>query len=206
MRAKTVVLATRNKGKIRELSSLLSPFNLEVIGLDSFPDLPEVLEDGLTFDENALKKARETAKATGLAAIADDSGLEVDALGKAPGVYSARYSATSDAPATDRGNMEKLLKEMAATPKTGRAARFRCSMAACTPEGECILVNGTWEGVIADKPAGEKGFGYDPVFFIPELGKTAAQLESGEKNRLSHRAAACKSLLEAWSGFAGKIR
>lgn len=201
MSENTIVLATTNKGKIAELSSLLSPFGQKVLGLNGFADLPPVEETGVTFEENALLKASTISALTGILAIADDSGLEVDCLGKAPGVYSARYSAEPGREATDESNIQKLLREMQGVPEGSRTARFRCAMAACSPEGKYITAEGAWEGVIAEEPSGNNGFGYDPVFFDPELGCTAANLTREEKNSRSHRARAAAALLALWPDF-----
>jgi XTP/dITP diphosphohydrolase len=193
-----VVLATRNRGKIAELSKLLEGFHLEVAGLDAFPQVGEVPETGDTFAANALEKARTVAGLTGLVAVADDSGLEVDALGGAPGVYSARYAGEK---AGDAANNAKLLAALAGVPAGRRAARFRCVMAAAAPGGETLLAEGAWEGEIALELTGEGGFGYDPLFFDPRLGRTAAQLTREEKNAVSHRGKALRSLLAGWPGF-----
>ena len=197
----TVVLATRNKGKVAEFASLLAPFGLRVLGMDAFPDIGEVEETGSTFAENALLKARTVSRLSGLVALADDSGLEVDFLEKAPGVYSARYSATPTEAATDARNIQKLLEQMRGVPKERRTARFRCAMAASAPDGEELVAEGAWEGFVAEKACGENGFGYDPVFFDPACGCTAACLEPEEKNRRSHRAAAVNLLLQEWPRF-----
>lgn len=197
----SIVLATRNKGKVAEFSSLLAPFGLTVLGMDAFPDIDEVEETGTTFVENARLKAETVSRATGLVAVADDSGLEVDALDKAPGVYSARYSATLTEAATDERNIEKLLRAMRDVPMGKRGARFRCAMAACAPGGETLLAQGAWEGLIAEEASGTNGFGYDPVFFDPEYGCTAASLSKEEKNRRSHRAMAVGVLLQLWPPF-----
>lgn len=202
--ASTIVLATKNQGKVREFASLLAPFGLHVVGLDSFAGLADVEETGLSFAENALLKARAACKETGLVSVADDSGLEVDALDKAPGVYSARFSADEASPPTDESNIRKLLRVLADIAPERRTARFRCAMAACAPNGESLLAEGAWEGMIAESPAGSNGFGYDPVFFDPELGKTAAQLPPEEKNVRSHRAAAVRDLFRQWPKFWGK--
>lgn len=196
-----LVLATRNQGKIRELASLLAPFGLTVLGLDAFPDVEEVEETGATFAENALLKACAVSTATGLVAVADDSGLEVDALHGAPGVYSARYSATPDTPASDERNVGKILEELRGVPRAKRTARFRCCMAACTPQGARLTADGAWEGVLTEEPAGWNGFGYDPIFFDPELQCTAAQMEGAVKNSRSHRARAVAALLARWPDF-----
>ena len=183
----TIVLATRNQGKVRELAEPLRAFGLRVVGLDAFPDLPEVEETGTTFEENALLKAREVSKRTGLVAIADDSGLEVDALNGAPGVYSARYSEDMpDLPGAtkDERNTMKLLAALSSVRLWNRSARF-----------------GTWEGSVACSPRGKNGFGYDPVFLDPELGLTAAEMSPEEKMSRSHRAKALRELLRLWPSF-----
>ena len=192
----TIVLATRNQGKVRELAEPLRAFGLRVVGLDAFPDLPEVEETGTTFEENALLKAREVSKRTGLVAIADDSGLEVDALNGAPGVYSARYSEDMpDLPGAtkDERNTMKLLAALSSVRLWNRSARFRTVVAVCTPEGETLIAPGTWEGSVACSPRGKNGFGYDPVFLDPELGLTAAEMSPEEKMSRSHRAKALRA-------------
>lgn len=202
--AVTIVLATRNKGKVREMEEPLRAFGLRVVGLDAFPDLPEVEETGTTFEENALLKARDVARRTGLLAIADDSGLEVDALDGAPGVRSARYS--DDMPdlpgeSKDERNVMKLLAALSSARLWQRSARFRTVIAACTPEGDTLVAPGTWEGSIACSPRGKNGFGYDPVFLDPELGRTAAELSREEKMARSHRGNALRELLRLWPAF-----
>ena len=161
-------------------------------------DVPEIEETGLTFVENAILKARNAAKYTGLPAIADDSGLEVDALRGAPGIYSARYAG----PGTDdTKNLQKVLQELEGLPEAERTARFQCLLVYMEHDLDPtpIICQGTWEGRITNEPAGENGFGYDPVFFVPEQGCTSAQLSAEEKNRLSHRGQALQSLLRALS-------
>ena len=200
----TIVLATRNQGKVRELAEPLRAFGLRVVGLDAFPDLPEVEETGTTFEENALLKAREVSKRTGLVAIADDSGIEVDALNGAPGVYSARYSEDMpDLPGTtkDERNTMKLLAALSSVRLWNRSARFRTVIAACTPEGETLVAPGTWEGSVACSPRGKNSFGYDPVFLDPERGLTAAEMSPEEKMGRSHRAKALRELLRLWPSF-----
>lgn len=196
-----VVLASRNAGKIRELAALLEPFGVAVKGLDAFPEIGEIEETGTTFAENSLLKASTVSSLTGLVALADDSGLVVDALGGEPGVYSARYSEEPGLPANDERNIVKVLHKMEAVPDGKRAARFVSAMAAAAPDGRHILAEGVWEGVLAHAKAGTNGFGYDPVFFDPEIGQTAAQLEPAQKNARSHRAKACAKLLELWPAF-----
>ncbi len=186
-----IVLATGNKGKIREFSGLLEGVFGRIISLNDLESPRDVLEDGETFKENALKKARAIAAYSGLPALADDSGLVVDSLGGRPGVYSARYAGEG---ATDRDNIAKLLTELSGIE--GRKARFVCVLALASPDGEEITAEGTCEGVILTEPRGEGGFGYDPVFYLPELGKTMAELPPEKKNTLSHRARAAESLLK----------
>ncbi|RUM92407.1 MAG: non-canonical purine NTP pyrophosphatase [Thermodesulfatator sp.] len=193
-----IVLATRNRGKVSELQALLSDLGLEIISMDQAGDLPEIIEDGLTFQDNATKKAMEVARATGLMAIADDSGLEVDALGGRPGVFSARYAGEN---ASDEENYLKLLQEMEGIDSDQRTARFRCVMVACTPEGECVVSHGTCEGSITTEPRGSQGFGYDPVFVPAGDRRTMAELTRQEKNRISHRGKALEALKKKLEDF-----
>jgi XTP/dITP diphosphohydrolase len=188
-----LVLATRNRGKTKEIRDLLEGFPVEIKNLDDFGTLSEVEEDGDTFDDNAFKKASFTAQALGLPAMADDSGLVVEALGGAPGVRSARYAGPN---ATDQDNNSKLLKEMHG--KDNRAAAFMCVISIAVPSGVALTYEGRCEGVIAQAPAGNQGFGYDPVFYYPPLKKTFAQLTVEEKNRVSHRG---KALAETKEEF-----
>ena len=204
MRGKAV-LATTNQGKVAELSGALASFGLTVLGLGDFPGMPEIVEDGASFEENALIKARTVAGRTGLVAVADDSGLEVDALGGAPGIYSARYGADY-APlpgeSRDARNIRKLLDATRGLPPKRRCCRFVCCMAAVQPGGRSVFVRGEWPGIVLESPRGENGFGYDPVFFDPDLGRTAAQLSREEKMAVSHRARALRALRKAWANFA----
>jgi XTP/dITP diphosphohydrolase len=177
-----VVLATRNKGKIEEFRELLKDFPVEVRGLADFGPIPEAVEDGETFDDNAYKKAHFTAKVLGLPAIADDSGLVVAALDGAPGVRSARYAGEK---ATDAENTAKLLREMEGL--SDRRAAFACVISIAVPSGPALTYEGRCEGEILEEPRGTDGFGYDPVFFYPELGKSFAEMSMAEKNRVSHR-------------------
>ncbi len=193
-----LVLASRNPGKLRELKALLEPLDIEVVSLEEYPGIPEVVEDGLTFTENAVKKARAVAAATGQVALADDSGLEVDYLNGAPGVFSARFAGEDR---DDRANNEKLLHLLAGVPWEKRTARFRCVVAVAFPGGAVYTAEGVCEGMIADEPRGEKGFGYDPLFFVPAFGKTFAQLEPAEKNKISHRAKALRKARKILSEF-----
>jgi XTP/dITP diphosphohydrolase len=195
-----VLVATTNPGKIAELRSMLN-LDVEWVGLAGFPDINEVKEDGETFAENARKKAIGYAKQTGLWTIADDSGLVVDALGTEPGVKSARFSGAKDKDRTllDHKNMAKVLKLLEETPKEKRTARFVCCLCLASAEKILIETEGKLEGFIAEKEMGANGFGYDPIFFVPKLNKTVAQLTREEKNAVSHRGNAIrklKSLLE----------
>jgi XTP/dITP diphosphohydrolase len=199
----TVVLATRNRGKVPEIVRLLGEraASLRLVTIDEIAPDTRLVEDGDTFEANALAKARQAAAATGLPAIADDSGLEVDALGGAPGVYSARYAGE---PSDDARNNQKLLEALSGVPAAGRGARFRCVAAYVDPaESIEIARAGACEGEIVVVPRGSLGFGYDPLFLLPHLGKTMAELSIDEKNRLSHRAAAFRALAEALPAAGG---
>jgi XTP/dITP diphosphohydrolase len=182
-----IVVASRNAGKVAEISGILSGSGVELAGLGDFPLYPEPDETGSTFLENAMIKARAAHEATGLPALADDSGLEVDALGGAPGIRSARYGGDG---MSDAGRYRKLLEELEGTPDQERTARFRCVMVlypAPGPDGGALVTEGVLEGRIAREPAGENGFGYDPVFYVPGAGRTAAEMAPEEKNSVSHR-------------------
>jgi len=194
-----VVLASGNKGKIAEIQSILQQHDIEIISQSHF-NVPEVAETGTTFIENAIIKARHASAVSGLPAIADDSGLEVDALNGAPGVYSARYAGL---PSNDQRNTDKLLAELANTSSEQRNARFHCVMAfmAHANDPSPLIAHGTWEGNIAFEKSGDNGFGYDPVFYVPEQARTSAQLESAVKNTLSHRAQALKKLMPQIAAF-----
>jgi len=186
---KEVVLATGNKGKVKEFAKLLEGVFGNIISLSDLGSPPEVIEDGLTFRDNALKKAREIAEYSKKLTLADDSGLQVDALNGRPGVYSARFSGDG---ATDKSNIDKLLTELGDNPN--RKARFVCVLALVDPNGMELVVEGICEGVILDKPRGEGGFGYDPVFYLPDRDKTMAEIDPELKNQISHRANALKKL------------
>jgi XTP/dITP diphosphohydrolase len=188
-----VVIATRNPGKLREIKDILAPFGWKILFLQDFPGIPEVLEDGATFAENAGKKAREIARQTGRITIADDSGLVVDALQGRPGVFSSRYAGEN---ASDRERCQKLLAEMSGVPEEKREAAFVCAIAVATPQGKTETVEGECRGKIALAPRGKQGFGYDPIFFLPDLAKTMAELPPEVKNRISHRARALEKLKE----------
>lgn len=184
---KEIVLATRNRHKGEELASLLGDIGIRIRTLAEFPDAPEVEEDGETCEENAVKKAVEIARATGMTAVADDTGLEVDALGGRPGPFAARYAGES---ATYEDNCRKLLQELSNVPRERRAARFLTVAALASPDGDVQTTRGILDGLITEASRGDRGFGYDPVFYVPELGKTLAELTPEEKNRISHRAQA----------------
>ena len=191
--SKKIVLASGNAGKVREINNLLSAYDIEVIPQTEF-DVPEAIEDGLTFVENAIIKARNAAKHSGLPAIADDSGIEVDALNHRPGIYSARYSGEG---ANDQRNNEKMLGELNDVPEEKRTARYQCVMVFMRDAEDPVPVigHGALEGRILTAPQGEGGFGYDPIFWLPEQQCAAAELSLEEKNKISHRAKASNDLV-----------
>ncbi len=193
-----VIVATRNKGKLREFRDALKGMNLRIYGLSDLPDAPEVEEDGDSFTENALKKARFYAAYFGKLTLADDSGLEVDRLGGRPGVYSARYAGER---ASSRENNLKLLRELEGISISKRRARFRCVVAIKSPAGKEAIVEGSCTGRIGFKEKGRKGFGYDPLFIVPGEGRTMAQLSLEEKNRISHRGKALKKIRRIIQSF-----
>jgi len=190
--SRTIVLASNNAGKVQEIGTLLATLAVSVVPQSRF-GVPEVEETGLTFVENAILKARNASRHTGYPAIADDSGLEVDALEGAPGVSSARYAGPG---ATDAANVEKLLAVLRGVPDSERAARFQCLMVYLRHAHDAtpVIAQGTWEGRIGEAARGKNGFGYDPVFFVPTHGCTSAELPPEEKNRLSHRGQALRAL------------
>jgi XTP/dITP diphosphohydrolase len=201
----TILVATTNPGKLEELITLLGQVgrSIEWLNLKDFPNIPDVVEDGKTFADNARKKALTYAQATGLWTIADDSGLVIDALDGAPGVYSARYAAdecsSSNRKIMDTANWKKVLRQLKDVPDEKRTAHFVCQLCLASPEEILLEATGTIQGVINHGPVGENGFGYDPIFFISSVNKTAAQLENNEKNEISHRGNAIrqfKPLLE----------
>ena len=193
-----VVLASGNAGKVREFNHLLADAHIEVLPQSSF-GVPEAEETGLTFVENAILKARNAARHTGLPALADDSGIEVDALNGAPGIYSARYARAG---ASDEENLHKLLAALDGVPDEQRSARFQCVIAFLrhAEDPTPLICQGTWEGRILTAPRGTNGFGYDPVFYVPDQGVSSAELAPETKNRLSHRGQALRQLLEGLSG------
>jgi XTP/dITP diphosphohydrolase len=187
-----ILIATGNKGKIRELSSMLKGMSYEIVGLQEFPDPPSVIEDGVTYEENALKKARTMFKFSGLLTIADDSGLEVDALNNAPGVYSARFASLR---ASDEENNMKLLSLVKDVPDKNRGARF-IAVVACVGQGIEKVFRGEIQGRIVHESAGTHGFGYDPLFIPEGFDRTFAQLGDSVKNKISHRARALRKLAD----------
>lgn len=187
-----IVVATRNKKKLEELRRILSGLGkIDLLGLEAFPDAPEVEETGKTFEENAVMKAKTISRNVNAWVLADDSGLEVDALKGAPGVYSARYAGPE---ANDRKNMEKLLREMEGVPAERRTARFRAVIALATPCGDTLTFSGKVEGSIGTEPEGKMGFGYDPVFYPEGHRRTFAQMSPREKDSMSHRARALEKV------------
>lgn len=199
-----VVLATRNAGKIAELAGPLAGFGVSLVGLDAFPCIGEIEEDGATFEENALIKARTVARATGLVSVADDSGLMVKELGGAPGIHSARYADDWDlhsGESRDQRNIRKLLDAMGGVPEVRRSCCFVTVIAAVRPDGRELTVRGEWPGRLLAAPRGTNGFGYDPVFFDTAIGRTAAELTWEEKTARSHRGRATAALLERWCDF-----
>jgi len=189
MREKPLVLATRNQGKVSEFKELLSDFDVEIKALQDFGPISQVIEDGETFEENAYKKAHFTAKMLGFPVLADDSGLMVEALGGVPGVHSARYAGEG---ASDEENNLKLLEAMKGVEN--RKAAFKCVIIIAVPSGPALTYDGVCEGEITDEMKGDRGFGYDPVFYYPPLKKTFAQMSIEEKNRVSHRGRAMSQL------------
>ena len=193
-----LVVATENPGKLREIKESLKGIEVKILSLTDLPPRAPIEEDGITFRENAFKKARVVAHHTGRLSIADDSGLEVDQLGGAPGVHSARFAGVD---ASDTDNNRKLLQCLEGIPSSQRRAVFRCVIAVVDPKGRETWVEGTCSGVIGEKERGTQGFGYDPLFIIPELGKTLAELPLEEKNRISHRGKALAALKKVLGDF-----
>lgn len=188
---KEVIIATKNPGKAKEFEHIFSSRGITVRTLLDFPEIPEVEETGLTFEENAILKAEAVSKALGKMVIGDDSGLMVDALEGRPGIFSARYAGE---PKNDQNNTDKVLTELDGLPAEERSARFYCALAVAIPGQETITVSGTCEGRILEERRGSNGFGYDPVFYVPAKGVAMAELSSDEKNKISHRANALKKL------------
>ncbi|KAF0218279.1 MAG: dITP/XTP [Geobacteraceae bacterium] len=188
---KELIVATGNRGKFRELELLLQDAVGRLFSLADFPELAPVVEDGATFSENAVKKAKSAALATGKPVIADDSGLVVDALNGRPGVHSARFAGEE---CSDAENNVKLLRELAEVPAECRTAAFHCVIAFCLPDGTCLTFDGELKGIVMNAPRGSDGFGYDPLFLVPEYGRTLAELPLDVKNRISHRGKALAKL------------
>lgn len=195
MTERPLVLASGNAGKLREFNNLLSGLGFTVKPQSEF-DVPEAIEDGLTFVENAIIKARNACKHTGLPSLADDSGIEVDALQGAPGIYSARFAGPN---VNDEANNQKLLNDLKGIAPDQRTARYQCVLAYMRHEKDPtpIICQASWEGIILEAPQGDGGFGYDPLFWLPEYQIASAQLPKDEKNRVSHRGKAMQLLLEA---------
>jgi len=186
-----LIVATRNRGKVREIREALKGLGIRIYALSDFNGVAEIEEDGKSFTENALKKARFYSKVFGKLTLADDSGLEVECLKGMPGIYSARYAGER---ASNRENNQKLLKEMEGIPLSKRGARFKCVMALVSPDGKEAMTEGSCRGRIGMRERGRRGFGYDPLFILPKYGKTMAQLPLKEKNRISHRGKALRRL------------
>lgn len=197
---KKIVIATKNLGKVKELAVAFADLPVEIVSLADWGEIPEAVEDGTTFAENAFIKARYYAMRTKMACLADDSGLEVDFLNGAPGVFSARFAGEK---ASDEENNLKLLHELSGVPETQRTARFRCALAYIDPFGLELLTEGCCEGRILPEPLGSGGFGYDPLFYLSALGKSMAQITLEEKNNISHRGKAIKAMQEK---LAGKLK
>jgi XTP/dITP diphosphohydrolase len=193
-----IVVATRNPGKLKEIAAILAFASARFLSLQEFPEIPEIVEDGKTFAENALKKAKTIARMTGRIAVADDSGLTVDGLEGRPGIYSSRYAGEK---ASDEDRYRKLLREMESLPEGKRGGAFVCAAAVASPSGDADVVEAEWRGTITLAPRGANGFGYDPVFFIPEVNQTVAELDPAVKNKISHRARAFEKLKKVLSRY-----
>ena len=189
-----ILIATTNQGKLREVRAMLGGVPVRITTLTDYPSLPKPIEDASTFEGNASLKALHYAKLAGCLSLADDSGLEVDALGGAPGVHSARYAGPA---CDDAANNAKLIRELAGVPASRRAARFRCAVALASPREVLATATGVVNGVIVDVARGANGFGYDPHFFVPEHGMTTAQMPPEQKNRISHRGQALRAIRPA---------
>lgn len=192
-KVKRILFATSNQGKMKEVREILADLGVEVISMREAGVSAEIVEDGETFEENAVVKARTIMELTGEVTLADDSGLEIDALGGEPGVYSARYMGEDTSYHIKNNN---LIRRLSQVPRQQRTARFVCSIAAAFPDGEIITTDGVIEGLIGYEEAGENGFGYDPIFVVPQLGCTTAQLSDEQKNEISHRGKALRKMKE----------
>ncbi len=195
-----MIFATMNQGKLKEVQEVLVGLPIELLSLRDYPRIPEVIEDGLTFAENALKKARAVFQATGLTTLADDSGLCVDALEGRPGVFSARYAGQG---ASDEENYKKVLEEMKHVPEAARSAHFVCVLALVEPNGQETVFEGSCLGKITREPRGDKGFGYDPIFFFEPMAVTFAQIDSAAKSIVSHRGKALREFAAYMRGARG---
>ncbi|MGG1632373.1 XTP/dITP diphosphatase [Rossellomorea sp. NRS-1567] len=195
---KRVIIATKNRGKAKEFQHMFAPYGYEVQTLLDLPHIEDVEETGETFEENAILKAETVAQELGVLVIADDSGLAIDALEGRPGVYSARYAGEEK---SDEANMDKVLSELESVEESDRTARFHCVLAIADPNGETRTVTGTCEGMILQEKRGTNGFGYDPIFYIPTLQKSMAELSQDEKSQISHRGNALKKLKNVISDF-----
>lgn len=198
---KELLVATGNEGKLLEIRQLLAGYVGQVYCLADFPGLPAVVEDGLTFEENACKKALSAVRATGIPVVADDSGLVVNVLGGRPGVFSARYAGVG---ASDVENNHKLLQDLAGYSGQDREAFFSCAVALCFPDGTSRTFCGTLHGLLLASPRGTQGFGYDPLFLVPEYGKTLAELDVAIKNKISHRGQAMEELRKFLGSLSGR--
>ncbi|WP_084246359.1 XTP/dITP diphosphatase [Planomicrobium okeanokoites] len=197
---KEIIIATKNKGKAKDFEQLLEPMGYKVLTLHDVAPHMDVEETGETFEANAILKAEAIAQELQATVIADDSGLEIDALDGEPGVYSARYSGDER---NDESNIDKVLQKMVQVPDSEKTARFRCVLALASPGEETILFEGTCEGLITDERKGENGFGYDPIFYVPALDKTMAEMKPSEKASVSHRGNAIRELGKAMPGLSG---
>jgi XTP/dITP diphosphohydrolase len=186
-----IIFATKNEGKVKEITEMLTFMDIELMSLNQFESLPEIVEDGKTYLENALKKAKIISEFTGEIVLADDSGLQVDVLGGEPGVYSARYAGEG---ATDEENNDKLLAKLKGVPEELRTASFFCALVLYHQDGDYSSFEAEWQGRIIDERRGTNGFGYDPIFLFPQLNKTAAELPPEIKNTISHRGQAFAKL------------
>ncbi len=193
----TILIATNNPGKAREYKELFGAYGLEVKTLKDFTEIPAIVEDGKTFTENARKKAQTLSDALGVAALADDSGLVVDALNGEPGIYSARYAGDHD----DAANNRKLLANLKGLPTEKRTAHFHCSIVVTRPGKEELVASGDANGLILEEAKGAGGFGYDPLFYYPPLKKTFAELSQSEKNEVSHRGIATRTLMKKFANW-----
>ena len=189
-----IIIATNNAGKLRELQKLFTPKHIEVTSLKDYPQLGKIAETGMTFEENATLKASAVSKQTNIPVLADDSGLEVDALNGRPGIFSARYAGDHD----DAANNAKLLSELAGIPLEKRTATFHTTLVLMKPDESKLVVNGELRGQILAVPRGNNGFGYDPLFWVPEKQKSLAEMTSEEKNEISHRGRASQKLLKVF--------